>query len=230
VPDHAILASGRSPSSPVKSGRVVSGWAGWCRAPLGGCWHLDASKTRTRTRSRIPAILREIVAYRLNVIVFGATGSGKTRLCKAIIAEIPLFERRLDFLGRCPAPGMPGDARPRLARYGATCQRATLVSQLNAQIQACKVRDSPDASICRPTGNEWRVCASLYGHGYTANEAPELHEACARVRQTNGYLVERRVCGWTEAGTEAPDLGRGLRRGVGRWPDFAAAARGSRGE
>ncbi len=38
-------------------------------------------------------ILREIVAHRLNVIVSGATGSGKTTLSKAMIAEIPLDER-----------------------------------------------------------------------------------------------------------------------------------------
>jgi type IV secretion system protein VirB11 len=41
----------------------------------------------------IPAILRAIVAHRLNVIVSGATGSGKTTLSKAMIAEIPLSER-----------------------------------------------------------------------------------------------------------------------------------------
>jgi hypothetical protein len=79
-----------------------------------------------------------------------------------------LFERRLDFLNLCPAPGMPGDVRPMLARCGATCQPATLVSRLNAQIQTCEMRDPDDASACRPTGNEWRVCASFYGHGYTA--------------------------------------------------------------
>ncbi len=44
-------------------------------------------------QTRIPAILREIVAHRLNVIVSGATGSGKTTLSKAMIAEIPLSER-----------------------------------------------------------------------------------------------------------------------------------------
>jgi type IV secretion system protein VirB11 len=41
----------------------------------------------------VPAILREIVAHRLNVIVSGATGSGKTTLSKAMIAEIPRDER-----------------------------------------------------------------------------------------------------------------------------------------
>jgi type IV secretion system protein VirB11 len=44
-------------------------------------------------QTSVPAILREIVAHRLNVIVSGATGSGKTTLSKAMIAEIPLDER-----------------------------------------------------------------------------------------------------------------------------------------
>jgi len=137
----------------------------------------------------------------------------------AITASNPteLFERRLDFLNLCPAPGMPGDVRPMLARYGATCQPATLVSRLNAQIQACEMRDPDDSSACQPTGNEWRVCASFYGHGYTAYEAPELHEECARVRDTDGYLVERCAYAWTKAGAEAPDLDPLRSGGAGWW-------------
>jgi type IV secretion system protein VirB11 len=44
-------------------------------------------------QASVPGILREIVAHRLNVIISGATGSGKTTLSKAMIAEIPLEER-----------------------------------------------------------------------------------------------------------------------------------------
>jgi type IV secretion system protein VirB11 len=44
-------------------------------------------------QARVPGILREIVAHRLNVIISGATGSGKTTLSKAMIAEIPSDER-----------------------------------------------------------------------------------------------------------------------------------------
>lgn len=58
---------------------------GTVRARLAG-WRTDNQKN-------VPAILREIVARRLNVIVSGATGSGKTTLSKAMIAEIPLEER-----------------------------------------------------------------------------------------------------------------------------------------
>lgn len=59
--------------------------------------HRAAVRTRFQESAEgqadIPAILREIVAHRLNVIVSGATGSGKTTLSKAMIAEIPLEER-----------------------------------------------------------------------------------------------------------------------------------------
>ncbi|MEA3643425.1 MAG: P-type DNA transfer ATPase VirB11 [Lamprobacter sp.] len=44
-------------------------------------------------QASVPSILREIVAHRLNVIISGATGSGKTTLSKAMIAEIPHDER-----------------------------------------------------------------------------------------------------------------------------------------
>ncbi len=55
--------------------------------------HRAAVRARAEGQTDIPAILREIVAHRLNVIVSGATGSGKTTLSKAMIAEIPLDER-----------------------------------------------------------------------------------------------------------------------------------------
>jgi hypothetical protein len=72
-----------------------------------------------------------------------------------------LFERRLDFLNLCPAPDMPSDVCPMLARYGATGQPAALVSRLNAQIHACEMRDPDDAGTCRPTGNEWRETPAI---------------------------------------------------------------------
>ena len=41
----------------------------------------------------VPDLLRAIVRHRLNVVIAGATGSGKTTLSKAMIAEIPRAER-----------------------------------------------------------------------------------------------------------------------------------------
>lgn len=46
-----------------------------------------------KDQASVPGILREIVAHRLNVIISGATGSDKTTLSKAMIAEIPSDER-----------------------------------------------------------------------------------------------------------------------------------------
>ena len=47
-----------------------------------------------------------------------------------------LFEKRLDFLNLCPTSDLPGDVRPMIARYGATCQPSQLVRYLNGQIRA----------------------------------------------------------------------------------------------
>ena len=48
---------------------------------------------REHGRLRITQIIRELVGHRLNVVISGATGSGKTTLAKAMIAEIPDDER-----------------------------------------------------------------------------------------------------------------------------------------
>ena len=68
-----------------KGDRTAARHRSTVRARLAG-WRADDQQS-------VPAILREIVAHRLNVIVSGATGSGKTTLSKAMIAEIPLDER-----------------------------------------------------------------------------------------------------------------------------------------
>ena len=87
----------------------------------------------------------------------------------AITAPNPaaLLDRRLDFLNLCPASDLPGDVRPLIASYGATCQPSTLVNWLNAQIRSCEIRNWDDSDDCQPTGNEWRMCAPFFDHGYT---------------------------------------------------------------
>ena len=91
-----------------------------------------------------------------------------------------LFDRRLDFLNLCPASDLPGDVRPLIARYGATCQPGTLVNWLNTQIRSCEIRTWDDSDDCRPTGNEWRMCAPFFDHGYTTYEAPTLPRTVSR--------------------------------------------------
>ncbi len=72
--------------SPLTQGQGTgAGHRATARSRLAG-WRAGDQKS-------VPAILRAIVAQRLNVIVSGATGSGKTTLSKAMIAEIPLEER-----------------------------------------------------------------------------------------------------------------------------------------
>ena len=63
------------------------------RARVAGMLATGGLQDQAPDQARIPAILRAIVAHRLNVIVSGATGSGKTTLSKAMIAEIPRSER-----------------------------------------------------------------------------------------------------------------------------------------
>lgn len=81
----ALLAPGGEGNRAVGKRTGANSWH--------GSNHRATVRTRAEGRADIPAILREIVAHRLNVIVSGATGSGKTTLSKAMIAEIPLDER-----------------------------------------------------------------------------------------------------------------------------------------
>ena len=114
-----------------------------------------------------------------------------------------LFEKRLDFLNLCPASDLPGDVRPMIARYGATCQPTQLVRYLNGQIRSCQIRATDSGDECEPSGNEWRVCASFYDHGYTVYEPPQLQEQCSRERDDDGYWTERCSYSWISAGDAA---------------------------
>ncbi|MDQ6422832.1 ATPase, T2SS/T4P/T4SS family [Paenibacillus sp. LHD-117] len=50
--------------------------------------------------ARMAALLRAILAARFNIVVIGATNSGKTNLIKALIAELPNEERIITIEGR----------------------------------------------------------------------------------------------------------------------------------
>ena len=132
-----------------------------------------------------------------------------------------LFDKRLDFLNLCPAPDLPGDVRPMIARYGATCQPTQLVSFLNAQIRLCEMRSADGSGDCRPTGDEWRICAPLYDHAYTTYEAPRLHERCQRQPDGDGYLAEHCTYTWIEASVIPPATAPATLPGFGPLPGFA---------
>ena len=124
----------------------------------------------------------------------------------AITAETPkeLIQRRLDFLNLCPATDLPGDLLPLIANDGATCQPPQLVSDLNQQIRACEARTDDCHKNCRPTGQEWSMCATFYAHPYTTYEAPQLHEVCGQEYGDNGYPEQRCTYIWTLAGEATP--------------------------
>ena len=112
-----------------------------------------------------------------------------------------LFEKRLDFLNLCPASDLPGDVRPMIARYGATCQPSQLVRYLNGQIRSCQMRATDGVDDCEPSGDEWRICAAFYDHGYTVYEPPQLQEHCSRERGDDSYWTERCTYTWVSAGS-----------------------------
>ena len=114
-----------------------------------------------------------------------------------------LFEKRLDFRNLCPASDLPGDVRPMIARHGATCQPSRLVSYLNGQIRTCEMRDRDGEDECKPSDNEWRICATFYEHGYTVYKPPQLQEQCSRGRDDDGYWTERCSYSWISAGDAA---------------------------
>lgn len=117
----------------------------------------------------------------------------------AITAPNPaaLFDRRLDFLNLCPAPDLAADVRPMIASYGATCQPEQLTAYLNQQIHWCELRNMDGTADCRPSGDEWRMCAPFYDHPITTYEAPQLHEQCQQVPATDGSMAEHCTYTWT---------------------------------
>jgi len=124
----------------------------------------------------------------------------------AITASTPqkLLNRRLDFLNLCPVSDLPADIRPLIASYGAQCQPPTLVSYLNAQIQWCEARNIDGTADCKPSGDEWQMCAPFFDNAYTTYEAPRLNERCTMVTDADGYETERCTYTWTEAGATPP--------------------------
>jgi type IV secretion system protein VirB11 len=91
---HVVIAI-RRPSGDVWSLRQLAtqGIFGRCRGAEGAECARTASLTAYYSAGDWRAFMAEAVRARLNVLVAGATGSGKTTLTKALIDEIPVHER-----------------------------------------------------------------------------------------------------------------------------------------
>lgn len=137
----------------------------------------------------------------------------------AITASNPaeLVQRRHDYLSLCPATDLPGDVLPMLANYGATCQPPQLVNDLNQQIRTCEAQNVDHTMDCRPTGQEWRVCAPFYDNAYTTYQAPQLHDLCAAGAGVYGYLGQGCYV-WTLAGEAPPTWDPTAQSGVTQAP------------
>ena len=87
----------RNPSPQQRSSSSAElasqGVFGWCRAVDPRSEPIAATLTGSYRAGDWRAFLAEAVRSRLNVLVAGATGSGKTTLTKALIDEIPAHER-----------------------------------------------------------------------------------------------------------------------------------------
>ena len=59
-----------------------------------------AEKTYRTLNDRMVHMLRAVLAARFNVVIIGPTNSGKTNLMKALIAELPDYERLVTIEGR----------------------------------------------------------------------------------------------------------------------------------
>lgn len=92
--DRVVMAI-RRPSREVWSLEELSGWGTFaeCRAVDSGVRAGDAGLAASFRAGDWRAFLGDAVRRRLNILVAGATGSGKTTLTKALIDEIPDDER-----------------------------------------------------------------------------------------------------------------------------------------
>ncbi len=92
--DHVVIAI-RRPSGDVWSLRQLAtqGVFGSCRGVAVGGRVRSALLAEAYSAGDWRAFMAEAVRARLNVLVAGATGSGKTTLTKALIDEIPTHER-----------------------------------------------------------------------------------------------------------------------------------------
>ncbi|MBV8144611.1 MAG: P-type DNA transfer ATPase VirB11 [Gammaproteobacteria bacterium] len=103
--------------------------------------HADAELLALHTAGRFEAFLRLAVQLRRNIIVSGATGSGKTTWTKALIREIPAYERLVSIED---ASELVLDGHPNHVRLFYSKDDQGLARVTPRQLLECCLRMRPD--------------------------------------------------------------------------------------